>query len=75
MSQTPATSVTAATPERLSTRQVAEQFDVSASTVTRWVRLGYLPAGRFPGKRGRLAFDPADVATLAARLSPEKASA
>ena len=29
--------------------QVAELFDVSVSTVTRWAKLGFLPVRRTPG--------------------------
>jgi len=45
--------------ELLSTRQVANTFQVSVSSVSRWVRDGLLPAVRTPG--GRIRVRRADV--------------
>lgn len=46
--------------------EVAELADVSRSTVTRWVREGYLPARRTPSRagKGRIRILRSDVAAL-----------
>ena len=60
----------------LTTQDVADRFHVSTSTVTRWARLGFLPAVRLPGKRSHLRFDLATVDAFEAEyLTPEAASA
>jgi excisionase family DNA binding protein len=51
-------------PEFLSRGEVAQLFGVSASTVTRWARLGLLPAFRTPGGHYRF---PAEETRRAAR--------
>lgn len=60
----------------LTSAQVALRFKVSTGTVTRWHRLGYLPAAKMPGLRGRLRFNPEDVQAFAERygLEPEAAA-
>ena len=50
------------TPALLNTNDVAERFDVSRSTVARWVALGHLTAVRTPGGRRRVR--PEDVERL-----------
>ncbi|HEY7113621.1 MAG TPA: helix-turn-helix domain-containing protein [Thermoanaerobaculia bacterium] len=53
--------------EFLSRREAARLFGVSASTVTRWARLGLLRALRTPGGHYRF---PAEETRRAARRSP-----
>lgn len=60
----------------LTTQDVADRFHVSPGTVSRWYRLGFLPAVRLPGIRSHLRFLPADVDAFEAEyLHPEAASA
>ena len=53
--------------EFLSRGETAKLFGVSASTVTRWARLGLLPALRTPGGHYRF---PAEETRRAARRFP-----
>lgn len=48
--------------------QVAELFDVSVSTVTRWARLGFLPVCRTPG--GHYRFSAEGVKRMSAAFAP-----
>ncbi len=50
-------STTVSGPVFLSRGQVAQLFGVSLSTVTRWARLGLLPAVRTPGGHYRYPAD------------------
>jgi excisionase family DNA binding protein len=52
-------------PALLTTRQVAERFDVNIRTVNRWVREGRLPVA-VATLGGDARFDPAVVEALAA---------
>jgi excisionase family DNA binding protein len=54
-------------PEFLSRGEAAKLFGVSASTVTRWARLGLLRALRTPGGHYRF---PAEETRRAAQRSP-----
>ncbi len=54
-------------PEFLSRGEAAQLFGVSASTVTRWARLGLLRALRTPGGHYRF---PAEETRRAAQRSP-----
>lgn len=53
----------------LSTLQVAQRFQVTPSTVSRWVKRGQLDAIRTPG--GTLRFRLADVEAFLAPAEPE----
>lgn len=55
--------------ELMRTAQVAKLLDVDRTTVTRWVRLGLLPAIRLPG--GQLRYRRADVEKLLQQGKPE----
>jgi len=57
-------------PDFLSRSQVAQLFGVSASTVTRWARLGLLPALRTPG--GHYRFPAEETRRTAGRSSPRQ---
>lgn len=48
----------------LTTAEVAARFRVTPAAVTRWARLGYIPAIKLPGGRGRLRFRAVDVAAF-----------
>lgn len=47
--------------ELLTPAEVARIFRVSASSVTRWVREGHVPAIRLPGERGQIRIRRTDV--------------
>lgn len=51
------------------TAQVARLLDVNRTTVTRWVRLGLLPAIRLPS--GQLRYRRSDVEKLLQQGKPE----
>ena len=55
--------------ELMTTSQVADRFNVDRHTVTRWIRLGQLPAIRTPGGTYRVRC--VDVDALLRRQSAE----
>jgi len=46
----------------LTTAEAAAQLGCTAQTLRRWVRLGKVPAVKFPS--GRFKFDPSDIESL-----------
>jgi excisionase family DNA binding protein len=57
-------------PGWLRRSQVAELFDVSVSTVTRWARCGFLPVRRTPG--GHYRFSAEAVKRMSGAFAPEE---
>ena len=56
----------------LTTKQVAERWDVSIHTVLRMVEVGTLTAAqKLPGLRGGFLFDPATIEALEAEEEQE----
>lgn len=46
---------------RLTAQQVAELLGVNYYTILKWVRMGYLPAVRWRGPRGKYRFRLSDI--------------
>lgn len=59
-----------ASRDYLTASQTALELDVSPSTVTRWVREGYVTAGRSPGIKGRIRIARSEVERIRAELQP-----